>query len=261
MDARGLWGYAVAEHAPPAPLRQVTGVGGGPVRAIPAAGLVAVVEDVPLAEFGELALRQHLEDLTWLERTARAHHQVVDAVAQHGPLVPLRLATVYTGAASVAGMLAERRAAFRAALDRISGRQEWGVKVYLRPDPGPAAATGRAGPAPETSGAGAAYLQRRRRELTAAKDTRRAALASAEAVHAELSTHAAGARLHPPQAPQLTAAREPMILNAAYLMDDERGAGFPAVLAGLAGQYPAIRLELTGPWPPYSFAALAEEGA
>jgi Gas vesicle synthesis protein GvpL/GvpF len=45
-----------------------------------------------------------------------------------------------------------------------------------------------------------------------------------------------------------------MLPNAAYLLDDTREAGFAATAAAVAEQHRNIRLEMTGPWPPYSFA-------
>jgi hypothetical protein len=254
VEPHGVWIYAITGRASAAGLGQLRGVGGGPVRAITAGELTAVVEDVGLAEFGEQALRRNLEDLAWLEETARAHHRVIGALAQLGPLVPIRLATVYSSDGGVAAMLADREADFRAVLSRIRGRQEWGVKAYAagRSEPDDASA---GAPASQESGAGAAYLQRRRGQLTAQKNARRQMLADAETIHAELSEHAAGARLHPPQAPELTGNKALMILNAAYLVDDEHGTDFASVVTTLAEQYRGVKLELTGPWPPYSFAA------
>ena len=55
-------------------------------------GLTAIVGDVGDRDYGEAALRRHLEDLDWLARTARAHHAVLAAVAERGPVVPMRLA-------------------------------------------------------------------------------------------------------------------------------------------------------------------------
>jgi hypothetical protein len=204
-------------------------------------------------------LRRNLEDLDWLEATARAHHRVIDVVAQQGPLVPMRLATVYSGDESLGAMLAERSADLRVALARITGRQEWGVKAYTarQSEPG-GSAEQTTGPASPGAGAGAAYLQRRRDELASQKDARRETLASAEIIHAELSRQAAETRVHPPQAPQLTGTKAPMILNAAYLLDDEGGEDFAAVVTALGEQHPGVRLELTGPWPPYSFAGTGE---
>jgi len=261
----GAWAYAIAEHADPAPVRDLTGVGGGPVRVLEAAGLAAVSETVRLDEFGEAALRRNLEDLDWLDGVARAHHRVIDAVARQGPVVPMRLATVYRTQASLADALQQHGADFRQALRRIGTRKEWGVKVYSAaaagpggPRRGPAAA-----PAPGTGGAtgtGAAYLRRRRDQLAAAKDTKRAAMASTQSVHHTLSRLAAETRLHPPQAPQLTGSETPMLLNAAYLLEDSGSDSFGAAVAALTREHPGIRLELTGPWPPYSFTGAEDIG-
>lgn len=45
-----------------------------------------------------------------------------------------------------------------------------------------------------------------------------------------------------------------MVLNAAYLVDDDRGGQFAQAVAALDAGEPQLQLELTGPWPPYSFA-------
>ena len=46
-----------------------------------------------------------------------------------------------------------------------------------------------------------------------------------------------------------------MVLNAAYLVADERAGQFVAAVSELAARHPAVQLALTGPWPAYSFAA------
>src|SRR5215472_7174842 len=130
VEPHGVWIYAITGRVSATSLGQLRGVGGGPARAIAAGELTAVVEDVGLAEYGEQALRRNLEDLAWLEATARAHHRVINALARLGPLVPIRLATVYSGDAGVVAMLADRNTDFLAVLSRIRGRQEWGVKAY-----------------------------------------------------------------------------------------------------------------------------------
>ena len=81
------------------------------------------------------------------------------------------------------------------------------------------------------------------------------------AVHASLGERAADARLHPPQSAQLSGARLPMLLNAAYLVASDEGAGFTAAVAAEATAHPDLRIELTGPWPPYSFAGDEQQPA
>jgi Gas vesicle synthesis protein GvpL/GvpF len=254
----GTWLYGVTDS--PAAIRRdsfdhLTGVGGGKLHLVAAGGLTAVAETVSLAEFGETALRRNLEDLTWLEATARAHHRVIDALASQVQLVPLRLATVYREDGSVQAMLAEHGPRLRAVLSRTASRAEWGVKAYAAQQPPAARAEDRADSrqAAPTAGSGAAYLRRRRDELTASQQRRQDAMVSAQHVHAALVRLAADARLHPPQSPELTGSNSAMILNAAYLIDDQRAAGFRQAVDDLRRRLP-LRLELTGPWPPYSFA-------
>ncbi|HEY3586465.1 MAG TPA: GvpL/GvpF family gas vesicle protein, partial [Myxococcaceae bacterium] len=131
MTAEGgwVWMYGVAGGDLEALSDGAAGVGGAPPRAISAAGLTAIVGDVGDPEYGETALRRNLEDLDWLGRTARAHHAVLEAVAERGPVVPMRLATLFASDAGVTATLQERADDFRGALSLISARSEWSVKA------------------------------------------------------------------------------------------------------------------------------------
>jgi hypothetical protein len=259
-DEFGVWAYAITEHGA-ADVCGLTGVGGAQVRPAPAAGLTVLVSDVDLAEYGEAALRRNLEDLAWLEQVARAHHYVIEEAARLFPVLPMRLATVYSSDAGLAAALDGRREDLHAALRRVGGRVEWGVKAYAaagQDDDGrvradePDASDGTGG------GAGLAYLRRRRAQLSARHDARRSAAAGAQAVHADLSGHAERARLYPPQAAQHTGNRDPMLLNAAYLLEARRAAGFASAVEAAAAAHDELRVELTGPWPPYSFTGETE---
>ena len=44
-----------------------------------------------------------------------------------------------------------------------------------------------------------------------------------------------------------------MVLNAAYLVADERAGEFAAAVADLTARHQFVQLTLTGPWPAYSF--------
>lgn len=258
-EDRCVWLYAVTGGAGPLP-GHLAGVGAGAVRPVRAAGLAAIVGDVAEREFGEAALRRNLEDLDWLERTARAHHAVIEVVAGRGPVLPMRLATVYTSDASVTRMLEQRAADLRAALSRVAACSEWGLKAFAVPAAGHDAGDGQDGQAAGPIGPGAAYLRRRRAQLAARDDARREATASAQDIHAGLCRLAVSARLYPPQAPGLGGQPAPMVLNAAYLVADGRAEAFAAAVTELRDEHPAVRLTLTGPWPAYSFVAAGGDG-
>jgi hypothetical protein len=157
-------------------------------------------------------------------------------------------------------VLAERREAFTEVLDGITGRTEWGVKVYA----GPAAQEPEPEPEPEPEvpggggGAGTAYLRRRQDQRRRRQDAARRVGAQAEAMDAELAGHAAAVRHHPPQDPRLSGRRAMPVLNAAYLVDDERAGGFLEAARSLGARMAGIEVEVTGPWPPYSFIGSVE---
>ncbi|MFI0356185.1 GvpL/GvpF family gas vesicle protein [Actinomadura sp. 9N407] len=256
-DGTAVYLYGVARGLDPAALDGAAGVAGAPVREITAAGLTALVSTVRLDQYGEEALRANLEDLRFLEDTARAHHDVVDRAARAAPTAPVRIATLYRDDGRVAEILTERHAQFTGVLDGITGRTEWGVKAYAhaeaydnapdpRDDPEPAGAGGGAG-------VGTAYLRQRQVQRRRHEDAARHVSGQAEAVHAELADHAAASRSHPPQDPRLSGHEGTLILNTAYLVDDDQVAGFLAVTDDLDARLPGIEVQVTGPWPAYSF--------
>ncbi|MFG2055478.1 GvpL/GvpF family gas vesicle protein [Micromonospora sp. NPDC048930] len=249
-DGTGVWLHGVVGGASPATPAGIPGIAGTPVRAVAAAGLVAVVSDAPLTEYGEEALRRNLEDLAWLERAARAHHAVVDVLSRAGAVVPARLATVHRDDDRVARVLVERQDELASTLDRLTGREEWGVKGYAVPGATPRTEAPTGG-----GGAGAAYLRRRKAQLTAREEGQRIAADAAATVHTALAGYAAAARRHAPQDRRLSGAPTAMVLNGAYLVDRERLDGFAALVRDLTDRHPELRLEPTGPWPPYSFVA------
>lgn len=270
MNGQGVWVYAVTDRDDRADLSWPAGVGGTRVRNATVAGLTVLVSHVDLAEFGEEALRANLEDLRWLEEAARAHHSVVEAAAGEFAVLPTRFATVYSSDAAMAAELTGRREELRAALRRVRGCVEWGVKAYAAGQAGPETDEGAApgsdprGGGTDAGGAGAgmAYLKRRRAALSAREQSRRTLAASAQAVHAELSGQSLQARLYPPQSPALSGSRTPMLLNAAYLLDSSApgvlggtpgSPDFAAAVSAAAAAHPDLRLDLSGPWPPYSF--------
>ena len=154
----GLWAYGIAESdrvAEPGEtpgLSWLTGVGGATVRTVACSGLTVLVGDVSLAEFGEAALREHLEDLDWLDEVARLHHYVVDAAARLFPLLPVRLATVYRSEAAVCDAMADHHDELFDALHRVGGRVEWGVKAYAADEQAEAPARPAVSPTPSGRG-------------------------------------------------------------------------------------------------------------
>ncbi|MDG6107112.1 GvpL/GvpF family gas vesicle protein [Dactylosporangium aurantiacum] len=245
-DTWRLWLHGVTRDRMPV---TVAGVGDAPVRVVPAAGLCAYVSPAPDDVSGADALQARLEDPAWLAQTAFEHHRVVAELAAAGPVVPAGLATVYRDDTGLAVALDRYAAELVGTLDRVNGRTEWGVKGYVSDAP----VTEPAAPEPAAGGPGAAYLQRRRAELSARERSHDDAVRDADAVHDALARLADAAHLHAPQDRRLTGEPEVMVLNGAYLVPDPAAEAFAAAVEALDARYPGITLRLTGPWPPYSF--------
>ena len=261
-EGEALWAYCVLREVPGDPVPGVD-----PrfrVEAVEHDGLVTLVSRVPLSEFGEEPLRENLNDLTWLERVARAHEAVLEHVLSLGPMVPLRLCTIYTGEQAVREMLVERAEPLREALDRVDGRNEWGVKLFVSREALGTAARERS---PEVaalqkevdarSGGGGAYMLGRRLERAVADVSDRLAAELAEDVHLRLSEFAVDSTTNPPQNRELSGHHGDMLLNGAYLVEADRTAELERLLRELEERHGDLgaRLELTGPWPPYNFVA------
>lgn len=249
--------YAVGEAAlaDATDLPTLRGVDDASVRAVVEGDLTAVVSPVSRTRFNEKSLRAALEDLRWLENTARAHHGVVDALAAAHPVAPVRLATIYHDEDNVRALLADRAPELSTALSRLRGRAEWGVKAFAVP----ADEHSPADPAEEPAGAGpgTSYLLRRRAQRDRSARHREHATEAAERAYRELGRHAVASRRYPPQDPRLTGRHDEMLLNAAYLVPETLAGALRRLVEGWAD--PHLRLELTGPWAAYSFATVERE--
>lgn len=250
----GVWVYAVTADSPfPGGISGIRGVAGEELRTVDADGFTAVVGSVRLDAFGEEALRHKLEDLDWLAETARRHDAVVAAICAGGATVPLRLATVYYDEDRVRSMLRANAGQLTEALRRVTDRSEWGVRSYLE-----LRRTERQQPREEgRRQSGTAYLMQRRAAATAREEAETIAARRADDIFSELRRLAVAAVRQPPSPPDLAARRAPEILNASFLVDNERTHEFVSAVERLDAGLSDVDTVLTGPWPPYSFTSIA----
>ncbi|MFD9722991.1 GvpL/GvpF family gas vesicle protein [Streptomyces sp. NPDC059072] len=257
-DPTLVYVYAVT---PPAPvpdglLTHLSGVSGSPVTLLAPAGegrapVAFVISDVAYADWAEEVLEQHFEDLQWLEETARAHHLVIETLAAHTTVLPLRMATLYQDRVRALRALEQQGRNFAVQLDGLRAHTEYGVKIYVRPAAGPEPA---AAPAPTSPGK--AYLQARRAHHDAREEHYRQAQLAADRIADIARGHASLHVRHAPQSGPLAARADgENVLNDAFLVPDGEADTFRAAVHAVVEGFEGIRLEVTGPWAPYSFAA------
>jgi hypothetical protein len=254
--------YAVAEADAVVPAPDLRGIGDAPVRVVmsEATGLRALVSDVPLAQFGDDALKRNLNDLPWLSAAALRHEATVETAMSETTLVPLRMCTIFRDDDGVLEMLAREETALAAALARLRDAHEWGVKVLADTEAFAAAISrdedGEPTLSDSATGEGAGYfagLRRNRatREVVAHELERRAG-----EIHDAVAAVATAVRLHPASNRELSGYEGEMVLNGAYLVPAERSDDLRALTRSLAERHRAegLTVDLTGPWPPYNFS-------
>ena len=249
--ARATYVYAVLEHGRAPDLsRAPAGLPGcARPRAIDAGGgLWLVAADAPLRHYDGRALERGLMDLEWVALRAMAHQRVVEHCLRLGTVLPMKLFTLFRGDARAVAHVAGRRRALRALARRVRGRHEWGVRLSV--DTGAAEAVVRKGAAAAGRGAarGTAYLLRKTRERTLARDLVRGARAEADRAYASLRRLAAAAQRRAP-------AGDGLVLDAAFLVPAKGERRFGQAVARLqrALSSRGMVVALTGPWPAYSF--------
>ncbi len=239
--------------------------GAQPLFAIEGGGLVAAVSRVPSAVFGEEPLNELVRDLPRLTPYVLRHEEAIRALFAAAPaVVPMSFGAVYREEAGVADLLRSEAKRLSALLDALRGKQEWGVKVFAEADPATAAAQASSAALRaideemKAAAPGRAYLLQRKRDEVLAGEVRSFVAEALESVIDELVPESADARLDDvPSGQQGTAE---LVLKAAFLVDQDRVAGFEQIAAGLIERLGPIGLamEVSGPWAPYSFTGARE---
>lgn len=262
----GWYLYALVSHED---LPPVTGIdGGSPLSLIVENGIAALASPVPLAEFGEEALRRNLDDVRWLEEKARLHESIVEAALAKGPVLPMKFGTIFLDVERIREVIRGSAQRMREALEFLRDKEEWGVKAFsnrealrasvLRSDPALRALSREV----TTKPPGQAFLFKRKiQESASAKSVEREE-ALARAFLQTIQKTVVDLVAPPPLLPEATQA-ETLVLNLACLVKRERAEAF---LAGVeqwnrSHGEEGFRLVTSGPWPPYHFVPrLGDEG-
>ena len=260
------WAYCIAADPDAAPLGAPGVQPDREVQVVQQGELVALVSAVPLSEYSDERLREHLNDIEWVERVARAHERVLEQTLERATVLPLRLCTLYRDQEGVRRMLSEREPLLLEELSELEGRREWGAKVFVdqdrlaealekvseaRADEKEELEAGRA------SSAGAAYMARLGREREVSERLQEFGDSAVKEIHAQFEAIADKAHANPLQRPELHGRKEQMWLNGAYLVRRERENELAQVADLLRERWSAsgFDVELTGPWPPYNFVS------
>lgn len=215
-----------------------------------------IVADVPMDVYGGKHLERSLGDLEWVGHIALAHEAVVEHFATRRGLtvIPMKLLTLFSSTTRAATDIRRRRAAIERTMKRISGAEEWGVRV-LR-NTGATHAAPAASPANALSGA--AFLAAKKSVRDQARSARLVAAEAAVNAYDALAGVAREARRRD-DAP--AAGTPPPLLNAAFLVPVAKRGAFTRAARREAEACAAAgaQMTLSGPWPAYNFIEVGEQ--
>jgi hypothetical protein len=246
MARKGLYLYGVTRAAS----RKASTVkvaspgidGASAVHAIACGDFACWVCDIDHTNFAR-ELEGNLENLEWLALHSVRHQQVVGELAAHTTIVPARFGTVFSGEAALSKNVTEREGALGRVFDRIADADEWGVKVFVEKK-APAKAT--------EAHSGKDYLRQKAAQIKQRPDRNDPELQRFATALEKVATDAAGSG-------KVSGTQPSLLWQATFLVPRSRRRQWDKVLAEFVEQWDGLRrIEINGPWPPYSFVSDAE---
>ena len=214
-----------------------------PVQAVACGDFHCWVSAVDADDFSD-ALNSNMENLEWLALHSVRHQQVVGELAAAGTVIPARFGTLFSSEQALVTNVQGRKAALQKVFSRISDADEWGVKIFAEPAP-IAAVTSHAR-------SGKEYLQQKAARLKQRPERDEAGLQefAAELQKVAIDSAATG---------KVSGAQPNLQWQATFLVPRSKRKQWDQVLTEFVKKWGGTRrIEVNGPWPPYSFVSDAE---
>ncbi|SFG88653.1 Gas vesicle synthesis protein GvpL/GvpF [Desulfotomaculum arcticum] len=239
---------------------------GGSVRSVEYGNIAAIVSSVPVETYSEDVLEELVKNLDWLESRVTRHEEIIQYVAEHFPVIPMKFCTIFHTHERVRQLLSHKESDFNNMLASLKGKEEWGLKIYYQPAQlsryvarNSALIQETKGMA-EAKGAGAAYFIRKKMDDLLAEEMENTATQIAGYVNTELAPYVAEGKINRLLGSEITGRLETMALNAVYLVGQSEINDFKQRVVDLSEKYQNLGFDfaLTGPWPPYNFSSFSD---
>lgn len=227
----------------------------------------ALVKEVSLEEFGEEALKRNLKDPKWLQAQIWEHEGVLEAVMRKAAVLPMKFGTIFITQERLFERLQAHETQLLQLLEQLAGHEEWGVKGFCdrsfvesrikqESDKLKALEARQVG-----QPAGTAFLLKKKEESLLKEEVEMWLTKEIQAIYEGLLPYSSQAKLNPPLGQgltELTGKRGEMVINAAFLVPQERDSDFAEAVErlGQAVREKGFELERVGPFPPYNFSVL-----
>lgn len=264
-----LYLYCLREKTEGAPTISAKGIDGREeVFIIPYQELEAIVSNSSEGFASEEIRKKAQEDISWIKEKALAHERVIEEAMSKGnkalSLIPMRFGTVFKDRMSIENALNRDYSMIREVLNRINRKQEWSAKVYLKNkelfEQRVKAANEVIKQKKEEISSlpeGMAFFMEEELKEAVSKEVNKELDNTMHVLSESLKKHAVDSIKCKNLERELTGRKEPMVLNIAYLILDEKVEDFKRAVEDLNQniQTKGFSLEYSGPWPAYNFTS------
>ena len=213
------------------------------VRPLVCGEFVCWVCEIDQAGFSE-ALERNMENLEWLALHGVRHQQVVGEVSAETTIVPARFGTIFSGEPALVKDVQSRKAALSKVFARVGDADEWGVKVFSERSAPVAPAT--------VARSGKEYLQQKAERIKKRPERNDQELGELATALGKIATDSAPSG-------KVSGAQPSLLWQATFLVPRARRKQWDQALKNFVERWEGQRrIEVNGPWPPYSFVADAE---
>ena len=241
---QALYLYGISKSpAGKAPKIAGSGIDGiHPVEAIACGDFLCWISAVDRNEFAD-AINRNLESLEWLALHGVRHQQVVSEIAAKDTMIPARFGTIFSGEQALVKDVQGRRAALQKVFSRISHADEWGVKIFAEQSATPQKTV--------EARSGREYLQQKAARLKRPERD--------DAGLQEFATELAKIAVDSAPTGKVSGVQPNLLWQATFLVPRSRRKQWDSALKEFVKKWSGSRrIEVNGPWPPYSFVSDAE---
>jgi len=268
--SEGLYLYCIREKTEGVPAISTKGINvKGDVFTLAHREVEAVVSNISLEEFASEEIQKKArEDLNWIKERAIAHERVIEEAMRKNDkflsVIPMRFGAIFKEKAGLEETLNKDYSRIKEALDRVRGKQEWSVKVYLKDRKIFEQVVREKNEAIKEKekeiaslSEGIAFFMEEELKEVISREADKELNNITEVLFKKLGRQSVDSVKGKILGRELTGRREPMVLNSAFLIPEGKIVNFKEEAEELDQEIETkgFYLEYSGPWPPFNFAS------
>ena len=228
-------------------------------------GLYVTVKYVSENIFSEENLKKYISDEKWLDVNVRNHLDVICLIMKTNTVIPFNFGTVYRSEDSLKNFISTYALEFKKTLDYLDQKEEWSVKVYcdkkiiIENISSLSQNIADFDSQIKSSSPGKAYILGKKKNEIIDKEINSIYNQYSKKIFTQLNVLCEEYRLNTILSKDLYDREEDMIVNAIFFIKKENIEKFIFLTDNLMLSFKNIGLfiEVTGPWPPYTFIKIS----